>query len=86
MKHVSSKTESNKAVIMELVRKLGPLSRVKIHQLTQLRPSTISVLSILNPLSGTIIAVVEPERAMVEAFMKDMSTLGLPRRSLRPSR
>jgi len=30
---------------MELVRKLGPLSRVKISQLAQLRPSTVSVLT-----------------------------------------
>lgn len=45
MKRVATKRESNKAVIMELVQRLGPLSRVKIHQLTQFRPSTISLLT-----------------------------------------
>jgi len=44
MRHVSSKKERDKAVIMAVVRRFGPLSRVDVHELTQFRPSGISLL------------------------------------------
>jgi N-acetylglucosamine repressor len=44
MKHVTTKPEHDKAVILSVIRTFGPLSRVDIHDLTQLRPSTISLL------------------------------------------
>jgi len=44
MKHVSSKRERDRAVVLDVVRRFGPLSRVDIHQLTRLRPGTISLL------------------------------------------
>lgn len=37
--------ERDKAVIFDLLRRFGPLSRVEIHQLTHLRPAAISVLT-----------------------------------------
>jgi N-acetylglucosamine repressor len=44
MRHVSSKQERDKAVIMALVHRFGPLSRVDVHDLTQFRPTGISLL------------------------------------------
>ena len=44
MKVAASKRERDRAVILDVVRRFGPLSRVQIHQLTRLRPSTISAL------------------------------------------
>jgi len=44
MKHVSTKKERDKAVILEVVRRFGPASRVEIQKLTRLRPTTISDL------------------------------------------
>ncbi len=44
MKVVSSKRERDKTVVLDLARRFGPLSRVAIHELTRLRPSTISML------------------------------------------
>jgi N-acetylglucosamine repressor len=44
MKHVTTKPEHDNAVILSVIRTFGPLSRVDIHDLTRLRPSTISLL------------------------------------------
>jgi glucokinase-like ROK family protein len=44
MKHVTNKSERDKIVIEAVVRRFGPLSRVGIHDMTSLRPSTISAL------------------------------------------
>ncbi|RPI19913.1 MAG: ROK family protein [Acidobacteria bacterium] len=44
MRHVSSQKERDKAAIMAVVRRFGPLSRVDVHGLTQFRPSGISLL------------------------------------------
>jgi N-acetylglucosamine repressor len=44
MKDVSTKRERDKSVIIDIVRRLGPVSRVDIHDLTRLRPGTISLL------------------------------------------
>jgi N-acetylglucosamine repressor len=44
-KHVSSIRERDKALILDVIRQFGPLSRVEIHELTHLRPSTISQLT-----------------------------------------
>src|ERR1700748_2694016 len=44
MKHVTTKSERDKMVIEAVVRRFGPLSRVGIHDMTSLRPSTISAL------------------------------------------
>ena len=44
MKHVTTKMERDKRVIEALVRGFGPLSRVDIHRLTDLRRNTISLL------------------------------------------
>ena len=44
MKDVSTKRERDKSVIINIVRRLGPMSRVDIHDLTRLRPGTISLL------------------------------------------
>jgi predicted NBD/HSP70 family sugar kinase len=44
MKGVSSKKVRDRAVILDLVRRLGPQSRVDIHRLTHLRQGTISLL------------------------------------------
>lgn len=44
MKHVTTKMERDKRVIEALVRRFGPLSRVDIHRLTDLRRNTISLL------------------------------------------
>ncbi len=44
MKHVPTVKEKDKAVIMNVVRRYGPLSRVDIHELTRLRPASISLL------------------------------------------
>jgi len=44
MKHVSSQKARDSAVVVDVVRRFGPLSRVDIHHLTNLRPGTISQL------------------------------------------
>jgi len=44
MKSVATKKERDQAVILDLIRRLGPLSRVDLYQLTHLRPGTISHL------------------------------------------
>ena len=44
MKHSSKTRERDKFVIMAVVRQFGPLSRVNIHELTGIRPTTISFL------------------------------------------
>jgi glucokinase-like ROK family protein len=44
MKHVKTKSERDKLVIESVVRRFGPLSRVDIRDMTNLRPSTISSL------------------------------------------
>jgi predicted NBD/HSP70 family sugar kinase len=44
MRYVSTMRELDKAVVLDVVRRFGPLSRVEIHNLTHLRPATISVL------------------------------------------
>jgi glucokinase-like ROK family protein len=44
MKHVKTKSERDKLVIEAVVRRFGPLSRVDIRDMTNLRPSTISAL------------------------------------------
>lgn len=44
MKSVATKKERDKAVVLDLIRRLGPLSRVDIYKLTHLRPGTISRL------------------------------------------
>jgi N-acetylglucosamine repressor len=43
--HVTTVRERDKAVILDVVRRFGPLSRVEIHELTHLRPATISLLT-----------------------------------------
>ena len=44
MKHVTSKSARDRHVIQAAVWRFGPLSRVEIHNLTDLRPNTISAL------------------------------------------
>jgi N-acetylglucosamine repressor len=44
VKNVSLKLERDRAVILDVVRRFGPVSRVGIHDLTKLRPGTISAL------------------------------------------
>jgi predicted NBD/HSP70 family sugar kinase len=44
MKHVMTKTERDKAVIQAVIRNFGPLSRVRVNELTHLRRTTISQL------------------------------------------
>ncbi len=44
MKSVATKKARDQAVVLDLIRRLGPLSRVDIYRLTHLRPGTISVL------------------------------------------
>ena len=45
MKHVSSTTERDRAVILNVVRRFGPISRVQIHELTEMRQTSISQLT-----------------------------------------
>lgn len=45
IKHAHSKPEHDKAVILASLRRFGPLSRVEIGRLTQLRPNTVSTLT-----------------------------------------
>src|SRR4051812_48098818 len=45
MPHVTSQRERDSAVILNVIRNLGPVSRVEIHHLTRLRTSTISQLT-----------------------------------------
>lgn len=42
MNYVTSKWERDKGVIVNVIRSFGPVSRVEIHRLTQIRLSTIS--------------------------------------------
>ena len=44
MNRVSTVREKDKAVIMAAVRRYGPVSRVGIHDLTRMRPATVSLL------------------------------------------
>jgi N-acetylglucosamine repressor len=44
MRHVPTMRERHKAVLLDVIRRLGPLSRVEIHDLTSLRPATITLL------------------------------------------
>lgn len=43
-KHVLRKSERDKSIIEAAVRRFGPISRVQIHQLTNLRRTTVSAL------------------------------------------
>jgi N-acetylglucosamine repressor len=61
MKHVNNKAERDKHVIEALVRRFGPLSRVRIHELTSLRPTTIT----------NIVRQLLRERRLVEAGHAD---------------
>jgi len=45
IKYAHSKPEHDKAVILACLRRFGPLSRVEIGRLTQLRPNTVSTLT-----------------------------------------
>src|ERR1700730_3770173 len=45
MKHVRTKAAKDTAVILNVVRRFGPISRVEVHELTYLRRSTISHLT-----------------------------------------
>lgn len=45
IKHAHSKPEHDKAVILAALRRFGPLSRVEIGRLAQLRPNTVSTLT-----------------------------------------
>ncbi|MEN6602375.1 MAG: ROK family protein, partial [Bryobacteraceae bacterium] len=45
IKHAHSKPEHDKAVILGALRRFGPLSRVEIGRLAQLRPNTVSTLT-----------------------------------------
>lgn len=44
MKHVATKRERDKAVILEVVRRSGPMSRMAIQRVTRLRPTSVSDL------------------------------------------
>jgi N-acetylglucosamine repressor len=61
MKDVSTKRERDKSVLLDLVRRFGPISRVGIHDITQLRPGTIS----------TLVRELLRERTLVEAGTSD---------------
>jgi predicted NBD/HSP70 family sugar kinase len=45
LKHAHSKPDHDKAVILAALRRFGPLSRVEIGRLAQLRPNTVSTLT-----------------------------------------
>ena len=45
MSYVTSQWERDKGVILNVVRSFGPVSRVEIHRLTQIRLSTISQIT-----------------------------------------
>lgn len=45
MRYVSSQRDRDKGVILNVVRNFGPISRVEIHRLTQIRMSTISLIT-----------------------------------------
>jgi N-acetylglucosamine repressor len=45
MTHVTSQRDRDKAVILNVLRNFGPISRVEIHRLTHLRHSVISSLT-----------------------------------------
>jgi predicted NBD/HSP70 family sugar kinase len=44
MKQVTTKKERDKAVILEVVRQAGPMSRMEIQRVTRLRPTSVSGL------------------------------------------
>jgi predicted NBD/HSP70 family sugar kinase len=44
MKHVPTIKERDRALITDVVRRFGPLSRVKLHELTHFRPATIGAV------------------------------------------
>jgi predicted NBD/HSP70 family sugar kinase len=44
MKAVRRKSEHDRAVVLDVVRRFGPVSRVDVHALTHLRPGTISLI------------------------------------------
>jgi predicted NBD/HSP70 family sugar kinase len=45
MKHVDNKRDRDKLIIEAVVRRFGPVSRVRIHELTEFRKTTISDLA-----------------------------------------
>ena len=45
MRYVATMRERDKGIILDVVRRFGPLSRVEIHELTHLRPASISLLT-----------------------------------------
>lgn len=45
MNYVTSKWERDKGIIVNVIRSFGPVSRVEIHRLTQIRLSTISQIT-----------------------------------------
>jgi predicted NBD/HSP70 family sugar kinase len=45
IKHARSKPEHDKAVILAALRRFGPISRVEIGRLAQIRPNTVSTLT-----------------------------------------
>jgi N-acetylglucosamine repressor len=45
MRFVDTMRERDKSVILDVVRRCGPISRVDIHEMTSLRPATISELT-----------------------------------------
>ena len=57
MKHVDRKVERDKHVIEAVVRRFGPVSRVRIHELTRMRRTTISQLVRASLLEGRLIEV-----------------------------
>ena len=61
MKDVSTKRERDKSVLLDMVRRFGPLSRVDIHQMTLLRPGTVS----------TLVRELLRERTLIEAGLSD---------------
>jgi N-acetylglucosamine repressor len=44
MKYTHTKSDRDKHIIEAVVRRFGPISRTQIHELTNLRPTTISIL------------------------------------------
>jgi N-acetylglucosamine repressor len=45
MRHVASIRDRDKAVMLDMIRRFGPLSRVEIHEFTRIRPASISQLT-----------------------------------------
>lgn len=61
MKDVATKRERDKSVLLDIVRRFGPLSRVDIHDMTRLRPGTIS----------TLVRELLRERTLIESGLSD---------------